>query len=83
MWGDWQVGHLTAGEYAKKARSWAHALRLVDPSIKLVLCGKEVRDRLVHACKVRLNKTTQGNDDWDREVLQHCVDVVDWHSIHL
>lgn len=64
VWGDWQVGHLTAAEYAKKARSWAHALRLVDPTIKLVLCGRE------------------GSDDWDREILQGCLDSIDWLSIH-
>ena len=41
------------------------ALKLVDPSIKLILCG--------------LN----GTADWDRYVLQECVDVIDMHSIHL
>ena len=42
MWGEWQVGNLTAADYAEKARQWAHAMRLVDPTIKLVSCGKEV-----------------------------------------
>lgn len=40
VWGPWQVGNLSAEEYAEKARQWAHALKLVDPSIKLVSCGE-------------------------------------------
>ncbi|OCH86846.1 glycoside hydrolase [Obba rivulosa] len=55
VWGEWQVGQQTAVEYAAKARQWAHAIRLVDPSIKLVGCGESgptdwddvVLDRLV------------------------------------
>lgn len=39
MWGPWQVGHLSATDYTTKAKSWAHALRLVDKDIKLVSCG--------------------------------------------
>ncbi|ORX39560.1 glycoside hydrolase superfamily [Kockovaella imperatae] len=65
MWGTWQVGHLTADRYAEKARRWGHALKLLDPTIQLVSCGKE------------------GSNDWDREVLQKCLDVIDMHSIHL
>ena len=39
MWGEWQVGHLTAEEYVAKARSWANALRRTDRTIELVGCG--------------------------------------------
>lgn len=31
---------MTAEDYAKNAAQWAKALRLLDPSIKLVLCGE-------------------------------------------
>lgn len=41
MHGPWQVGHLSAADYTKQAARWAHALRLVDPSIKLVSCGNQ------------------------------------------
>jgi len=41
MWGDWQVGHLTADEYVAKARSWANALRRLDRTIELVGCGRD------------------------------------------
>lgn len=65
VYGSWQVGKLTASDYVKMASRWAHGLRLVDPSIKLVSCGE------------------LGTTEWDREVLQGLIDVVDYHSIHL
>lgn len=39
VWGPWQVGQMTAEDYAKKAFQWAKALKLLDPSIKLIACG--------------------------------------------
>lgn len=41
VWGPWQVGQMTAADYAKKAAQWAKALRLLDPTIVLVLCGQD------------------------------------------
>src|SRR3569833_1021974 len=41
VYGSWQVEQMTAEDYAKKARQWAKALRLLDPSIVLILCGKD------------------------------------------
>lgn len=40
MWGPWQVGQMTKEDYAKKAYQWAKALKLLDPSIELILCGE-------------------------------------------
>lgn len=39
MWGDHQVGNLSAVDYAKKAAQWAKALKLLDPTIELISCG--------------------------------------------
>ncbi|KAJ7688063.1 glycoside hydrolase superfamily [Mycena rosella] len=39
IWGPWQVGQMNAEDYGKQAFQWAKALRLLDPSIKLVSCG--------------------------------------------
>ncbi|KAK9378059.1 glycoside hydrolase superfamily [Kockiozyma suomiensis] len=39
VWGPWQVGQMTAEDYSKTAFQWAKALKLLDPSIKLVACG--------------------------------------------
>ena len=39
MDGPWQIGHLDAVEYGKKAREAAKMMRWHDPSIQLILCG--------------------------------------------
>jgi alpha-N-arabinofuranosidase len=39
MDGPWQIGHLEADEYGKKAREAAKMMRWHDPSIQLILCG--------------------------------------------
>lgn len=42
VWGPWQIAQTeTPHEYAEKAMQWAKALKLLDPTIKLILCGKE------------------------------------------
>ncbi|KAH7134561.1 glycoside hydrolase superfamily [Dactylonectria estremocensis] len=41
MWGPWQVEQHSKEDYAKKAIQWARALKLLDPSITLILCGKD------------------------------------------
>lgn len=87
MHGEWQVGKLSATDYAKQAYRWAHGLKLVDPTIKLVSCGNQVRLMARTLCKRALRLTLpsaclQGNSDWDREVLQTLVGVVEYHSIH-
>lgn len=40
MWGPWQVNQLSASAYAAQASQWAKALRLLDPSLILILCGE-------------------------------------------
>lgn len=40
IWGPWQVEQMTKEDYAKKAFQWAKALRLLDPSLVLILCGE-------------------------------------------
>lgn len=56
VWGPWQVGNLGPTDYAKKAKQWAHGLKLVDPSICLISCGMTVRlalrlDRELRQCR--------------------------------
>ncbi|TLD36933.1 glycoside hydrolase family protein [Venturia nashicola] len=41
MWGPWQVGQMTKEAYATQAYQWAKALKLLDPSIELILCGMD------------------------------------------
>ena len=40
MYGQWQVGMMTAEEYAREATRWARAIRMLDPGAKLVACGE-------------------------------------------
>ena len=44
MYGDWQIGHKNAQDYAKFARQCGKMMKGVDPSIKLVLCGAQNLD---------------------------------------
>ncbi|TVY55830.1 putative alpha-L-arabinofuranosidase C [Lachnellula cervina] len=39
-WGPWQVGQMSASAYATQAAQWAKALKLLDPSLCLILCGE-------------------------------------------
>ncbi|KAF2424415.1 family 51 glycoside hydrolase [Tothia fuscella] len=41
MWGPWQVGQMTKEVYAAQAYQWAKAMKLLDPSIELILCGQD------------------------------------------
>ncbi|QIW96676.1 hypothetical protein AMS68_002194 [Peltaster fructicola] len=42
VWGPWQIAQTTsAASYAETALQWAKAIKLLDPSIKLIICGKE------------------------------------------
>ena len=69
MDGPWQIGHLEAGEYARKAREAAKIMRWHDPSLKLILCGSS-----------HLNMPTF--PEWDRVSLETCWDQVDYLSLH-
>jgi alpha-N-arabinofuranosidase len=70
MDGPWQIGHLDAVDYAKKAREAAKMMRWHDPSIQLVLCGSS-------------NDQMPTFPEWDRLVLEICWEQVDYLSIHM
>jgi alpha-N-arabinofuranosidase len=69
MDGPWQIGHLEAEEYGKKAREAAKMMRWHDPSIELILCGSS-------------NSQMATYPEWDRVTLEWCWDQVDYHSMH-
>ena len=69
MDGDWQICHKTAEEYGRVATEAAKVLKWVDPSIELVACGSSDP-----------NMPTYG--DWERTVLDHTYDYVDYLSLH-
>ena len=39
MYGDWQVGAMSAEEYVREATRWARAIKMLDPDAVLVSCG--------------------------------------------
>jgi alpha-N-arabinofuranosidase len=69
MDGPWQMGHMTAREYGRKARDSARQIRVVDPATKLIACGSS-------------NTILPTYLAWDREVLEECYDQVDGISLH-
>lgn len=40
-YGEWQVGYKSAKEYAKVLREYAHFMKVVDPSIKIIAVGAD------------------------------------------
>jgi alpha-N-arabinofuranosidase len=69
MDGAWQIGHKSADEYGRLALETADAMRAVDPTLELVVCGSSAR-----------SMPTFGS--WDETVLEHCYDAVDLISAH-
>jgi alpha-N-arabinofuranosidase len=69
MDGPWQLGHRNADDYGKLASRTAKGMRQLDPSIELVVCGSSGR-------------TMPTFGAWERTVLEHTFDDVDFISCH-
>jgi len=69
MDGPWQLGHRSAEDYGKLASQTAKALRQLDPSVELVVCGSS-----------SAHMPTFG--EWERVVLTETYDDVDYISCH-
>ena len=69
MDGPWQMGHMTAREYGRKARDSARQIRVVDPTTRLIACGSS-------------NTILPTYLVWEREVLEECYDQVAGISLH-
>ena len=69
MDGPWQIGHKTADEYGRLAQEAAKVMKWVDPSIELVACGSS-------------GSKIATFPDWERIVLEHAYDEVDYLSLH-
>ena len=69
MDGPWQLGHRSADDYGKLASRTAKAMRQLDPSLELVVCGSS-----------SAHMPTFG--EWERVVLSHTYDDVDYISCH-
>lgn len=69
MDGPWQIGHVPAETYAINAQQTARMMKMVDPDVELVLCG---------SCATELPTYLE----WDRKVLEHCKNDVEYISLH-
>jgi alpha-N-arabinofuranosidase len=69
MDGPWQMGHMPAREYGRKARDSARQIRVIDRTLQLIACGSS-------------NTILPTYLVWDREVLEECYDQVDGISLH-
>lgn len=69
MDGFWQIGHIPAREYGRKARDAARQIRSIDPSTELIACGSSGPFMPTYLV-------------WDRETLEECYPEVDGLSLH-
>lgn len=77
MWGDWQINQMSQEAYADRALQWAKALKLLDPSIELVLCGREGATSWDHYTLKHCVRTAGQS-----ELGEERVPLIDMHSIH-
>lgn len=78
-YGPWQVEQMTKEGYAKKAYQWAKALKLLDPSITLILCGEtgySSWDYYVLKECIKWDVHGLGNE-------KNTKSLIDMHSIHV
>lgn len=69
MDGAWQMGSKTAHEYGRIAYDAGKLMREIDPTIELAACGSSGR-------------TMDTFGEWERVVLEHTFDTVDFISLH-
>ena len=69
MDGPWQICHKTAEEYGRTASETAKLMKLIDPDIKMVVCGSSNSDMPTFI-------------EWEQTVLQHTYELVDYISLH-
>ena len=69
MDGPWQIGHLDAVEYGKKALEAAKMMKWQDPTIETILCGSS-------------SDLMPTYPEWDRLALEIAWEHVDYLSMH-
>ncbi|HEY6899590.1 MAG TPA: alpha-L-arabinofuranosidase C-terminal domain-containing protein [Puia sp.] len=71
MDGPWQMGHLNAEDYSKKALEAAKLMERTSPGIKLIAAGSSNY------------RAGADPDHWNRTVLNELKDVIDYIAIHM
>jgi alpha-N-arabinofuranosidase len=67
--GPWQIGHVSAEQYAIRARQAADMMKKVDNTIELVVCGTSAVSLPTYL-------------EWDRHVLEQLGERADYISLH-
>ncbi len=69
MDGPWQICHLDASDYGKKACETAKIMKWIDDTLELVACGSASSQLPTYP-------------EWDRIVLEHTYEHIDYLSLH-
>mgnify|MGYP001012968740 CR=1 FL=1 len=69
MDGSWQIGHKSAEDYGKLAAETGKVMKLMDPTIELIMCGSSLSNMKTYP-------------EWDMEVLEKTYDVADYLALH-
>ena len=69
MDGNWQIGHKSAYEYGTLAAEAGKAMKIIDPTIELIVCGSSLSNMSTYP-------------DWDLQVLEQTYDVIDYLALH-
>lgn len=71
MDGFWQMGHMNAEDYSKKAREAAKLMKLTSPDIKLIAAGSS-------------NYRSEADpNEWNATILRELRDVIDYIALHM
>ena len=69
--GFWQMGHLNAEDYSKKAREAGKLMKLTSPDIKLIAAGSS-------------NYRPEADpNEWNATILHELRDVIDYLALHM
>jgi alpha-L-arabinofuranosidase len=71
MDGPWQMGHLNAEDYAKKAREAGKLMQRTSPGIKLIAAGSSNY------------RAGADPDHWNQTILTELKDVIDYIALHM
>ena len=83
IYGPWQVGAKSAEEYVAEAVRWARAIKMIDPTVRLVSCGelgwtdwdRKVIDGLApHVALHSLHLYTGSDDYWTNQLAPHATE---------
>jgi alpha-N-arabinofuranosidase len=69
MDGPWQIAGKRANEYGRLALETGKAMKMLDPSIELIISGSSTS---------RMNTFPE----WDKDILMHCYEIADYISLH-